>query len=402
MPPWSSGRASGVERLKIQTELSKFSISRDTVPVCRPLLPSAAAILPYLERIDTARWYSNHGPLVMELQNRLSGLLADQYVAVASSGTLAIAGAILAVAGRAKPGRRKCLMPANTFIGSVVAVEQCGYEPHFVDVDRDTWQLVPDALEGHEVLSEAGLVLVVSPYGRGVLQAPWERFRDKHGIAVVIDGAAMIEAAMNDPASHIGTVPVALSFHATKSFATGEGGAVVTSRESIWKAAIQAMNFGFLSDRRSQMPSINAKMSEYHAAVGLAELDGWEAKREGYRRAAGRLRRVDALAGSLVTAPDLASCYAMHVAATPAEGREIRRKLGEAGIGCRQWYGAGAHAHPSTSRYGRDTLEVTEHHLETATGLPMFPDLSEGDREMISGALARPDSAAEMAFLPLA
>lgn len=238
------------------------------------------------------------------------------------------------------------------------------------------------------MLPRAGLVLAVSAYGRSVLQSPWERFRDDYGMPVVIDGAAMIEAAMISPESCIGSIPVALSFHATKSFATGEGGAVVTDHPATWKAALQVMNFGFDMDRLSKQPSINAKMSEYHAAVGLAELDSWDSKSAGYQRGADYLRQIKGLSGSLVTRPEIASCYAIHVAATPETGREMRRRLSDAGIGWRQWYGSGAHAHPYTSRFGRDELPVTERLAETLTGLPMSPDLDEADAALITSALS--------------
>ena len=54
---------------------------------------------------------------------------------------------------------------------------------------------------------------------------------------------------------------------------------------------MQALNFGYDADRLSKRPAINGKMSEYHAAVGLAELDGWEGKVAGFSRAAEILTR---------------------------------------------------------------------------------------------------------------
>ncbi len=372
---------------KLLPYLRKQLTQADAVPVCRPILPPASALLPYLERIDASRRYSNHGQLVLELQQRLSELMGGAFVVAASSGTSAIAGAILATAGRATPERRICLMPAHTFIGTVVAVEECGYEPYFVDVDEDTWQMSPRLLDRHPMLPEAGLIVVVSAYGRPVPQQEWVEFSAQHGLPVVIDGAAMIEAAMARPSECLGSLPVALSFHATKSFGMGEGGAVVTSDEVVSIAALKAMNFGYDVDRMSKGPSINGKMSEYHAAVGLAELDDWTAKLAGYRSAATLLRGIDALAGSLVTAPDVASCYALHAAASPEDGRELRRKLSSASIGSRQWYGGGAHMHPYTASYGRDDVPVSERLAEVLTGLPMSPDLDCADAALIATAI---------------
>ena len=65
---------------------------------------------------------------------------------------------------------------------------------------------------------------------------------------------------------------MAISFHATKCFATGEGGCAVAT-DTDWILRIgQALNFGFQMTRESRSAGINGKMSEYHAAVGLASL----------------------------------------------------------------------------------------------------------------------------------
>ncbi len=359
----------------------------EAIPVCRPLLPAFDRLAPYLSRIDASRRYSNHGQLVLELQHRLSQRMGGRNVALANSGTAAIVGAALAVAGRASPDRPLCLMPAHTFIGTVSAVEQCGYVPHFVDVDEASWQLCPSSLAEHPLLSRAGLVVAVSAYGRSLEQRHWQAFREATGIPVVIDGAAMIEAVMDDPGGCIGEIPVALSFHATKAFCTGEGGAVVSSSDATWRATMQALNFGYDADRLSKRASINGKMSEYHAAVGLAELDGWEVKRRGFHRAAEALGRYLGRTPGLRTAPAIGCNYALFEAKTPEAAERACAALDAGRIGWRQWYGLGAHAHPYTAGYGRDRLETTERLVRTIVGIPMSVDLSESDAQHIARAL---------------
>src|SRR5579859_6230368 len=95
-----------------------------SVPVMRPLLPSADRLLPYLRRIDETRLYSNHGPLVLELERRLARhLQLDAGVASANSGTSALIGAILAQVGFATKTRPLALMPAFTFVATALAAE---------------------------------------------------------------------------------------------------------------------------------------------------------------------------------------------------------------------------------------------------------------------------------------
>jgi dTDP-4-amino-4,6-dideoxygalactose transaminase len=106
-----------------------------------------------------------------------------------------------------------------------LAAELCGYQIHFVDVEESTWAMDPDDLAAHPLLDRVGLILVAAPYGRRLAQTAWARLSQQTGIAVVIDAAASIEALADDSKSLVGAVPVVLSFHATKAFSTGEGGA---------------------------------------------------------------------------------------------------------------------------------------------------------------------------------
>ena len=270
------------------------------IAVCRPRLPDADRLLPYLRRVDDARIYTNWGPLTAELEHRLCALLGLPVSSVvsASSGTAALIGAILAGAGRATPGRPLAIVPAFTFVGTALAVELCGYRPYLVDVDPVTWLLDIERLAEHRRLAEVGLVVAVAAFGRPVPHAPCLDFRERTGIPVVIDGGASFEGILASPARYLGELPTALSFHATKSFSTGEGGCVVTTDDKLSVGVTRALNFGFFGDRNTQSPSTNGKMSEYHAAVGLAELDAWPQKCHAFDVVARAYRQRMAAAGS--------------------------------------------------------------------------------------------------------
>src|SRR5262245_54898121 len=113
------------------------------IPVLRPLLPSADAILPYLRQIDSNRIYSNWGPLVGQLTTRLSKHFGvpEDVVLTASSGTAALVGAILGTAGRGEAGRSIAITQGLTFVATQSAIEQCGYESRILDVKGDSWSL---------------------------------------------------------------------------------------------------------------------------------------------------------------------------------------------------------------------------------------------------------------------
>jgi dTDP-4-amino-4,6-dideoxygalactose transaminase len=374
---------------------SKRSDRRATsarVSVMRPLLPSTADLIRYLPRIDKTRIYTNHGPLVSEFQQRMCETLdlpPGSFV-TASNGTAALTGAILATAGRATSDRPLAIVPAFTFVATAIAVEECGFTPYFVDVDAETWMLEPRRLLAHPQLARAGLIVPVAPFGKPVPQAPWLAFRDESAIPVVIDGAACFDLLVGQADRFVGELPMAVSFHATKSFATGEGGGVFTKDAELATRVVQALNFGFHERRESRTPSINGKMSEYHAAVGLAELDNRKTKTAALARVAANYRQEAARAGMVdrfIVTPEISSSYVLLACGDPAQAQSAAKNLDERRIGYRFWYGAGLHAHQHFRAAPHDELPTTHRLGATIMGLPVAPDLPEDTVARIVSAL---------------
>jgi dTDP-4-amino-4,6-dideoxygalactose transaminase len=174
-------------------------------------------------------------------------------------------------------------------------------------------------------------------------------------------------------------VPVAVSFQATKSLSTGEGGAVIWNDANGLMAVTRAINFGFLGTRESQSPSFNGKMSEFHAAVGHASLDAWEetvaawrttgAAYSGYAETAG-------FADQLILRPTIASCYALFRASSETEADAVMQALDARGIEHRYWYGHGLHTHQYFAGALRDPLPQTARIARRLIGLPTAIDLS--------------------------
>ena len=250
----------------------------DEIPVLRPLLPTAERLLPYLSRIDASRCYTNWGPLASELEERLADRLGidGHSVVSACSGTMALVGAILATAGRARPDRPYAILPALTFVATAIAVEQCGYHVHLVDVASDDWILDAGALHAHPLLGQTGVVVPVSAYGRPVAHEPLagiptadrhpgghRRRRELRSDLVGSQGGLLSE------------LPVALSFHATKAFASGEGGCVITTDARLAASVTRSSELRVLRGPREPL------RQHEREDVGVSR-----------RRGAGRTRRV--------------------------------------------------------------------------------------------------------------
>ena len=352
----------------------------DEVPVLRPQLPTFDAIAPYLREIDASRIYSNHGPLVREFERRIAEALAisSDHFCSASSGTAAIVGAILAVAGRATVERPFAFLPNFTFVGTPVAVEQCGYRPYLVDCDAITWMMTPEMVLAIPDFPRCGVVVVVSPFGRPIVLEPWLAFQERYGVPVVIDGAASFDSISKRP-DCIGSIPVALSFHATKAFGIGEGGGVATRVDELARRVTRALNFGFLDTRDSAAVSINGKLSEYEAAVGLAALDGWAAKERACLDVAAMYQEVAqefSVAEHLCIAPDISCSYILFEASNAAKANALFLALDRARIGCRRWYGTGVAGNAYYADSLRGALTQSSDLASRLIGLPMAPDLS--------------------------
>jgi dTDP-4-amino-4,6-dideoxygalactose transaminase len=366
----------------------------DASMVCRPLLPAAEQIRPYLEEIDRRRWYTNFGTGAFKLAARLAthfGLENSQCV-TASSGTDALTAALIAVAGRAQAQRPFCLMPSYTFVGTAAAALNAGYQPYFVDIDADSLAVSPEQLVCHPMLRECGAIIVVAPYGRQIVKHKWEEWSVASGVPVIIDAAAGFDSINADPKATLGNLPVMVSLHATKVFGVGEGGIILCRDAELVQRCGRAMNFGFLGSREAFLAGFNGKMSEYHAAVGLAALDAWPRTRAGFLATAEAYRRAAQRSGlgeKVIAEAAWASSYVLYRAETATAAAAAERSLAKARIDFRLWYGIGCHRHPAYAGFPRDPLPVTEDVSPRVIGLPVSVDLSEEAVDKVITILAR-------------
>jgi dTDP-4-amino-4,6-dideoxygalactose transaminase len=348
------------------------------IPVMRPKLPTADELLPYLRRIDEARWYSNYGPLLLELRDRFAAhfKVENNHVAIVANGTVALSAAL--VAAGARPGT-KCLLPSWTFVGSAAAAWAANLQPHFVDVDPATWMLDPEQLRKRSDLKEVGAVMVVSAFGSPVDTAAWDGFTEDTGIPVIIDGAASFDTVASVPRARAGRSAVMISLHATKVFGVGEGGLLLSTDTALVERFNQVCNFGVWGSPAGQILGYNGKLSEYNAAVGLAMFETWPARRarvvqltERYREILGSVRGIELVPGY---GDGWVSCYCNIKTDAPAQS--VIDGLAERGIETRRWWQSGVHVQKAYRDFPRDPLPVTERLASTVFGLPFSHDLDD-------------------------
>lgn len=348
------------------------------LPVAKPLLPTAERLVPYLREIDASRVYTNHGPLSRRLEALLAehaGARSAEHVCAAANATAALTAALMAL--RAEPGSY-CMMPAWTFAASAHAVVQAGLVPWFVDVAFDDGSLSPHEAGAFAVRApgHVGAVLAVSPFGAPVDAGGWAAFRQRTGIPVVIDAAAGFDSA------RASDVPTVVSLHATKALAAGEGAFVVWTDASGIAAARRRINFGFAGTREAATPAINAKMSEYAAAVGIAAFADWPVTRAAFCRVALAYREAFGRTGGFTLQRGYGEQWVSStsiVRVPPGLRAQIERALDENGIATRRWWGDGLAHQPAFAGFPRTALEATEALAESTLGLPCWVDLPDAD-----------------------
>ena len=356
------------------------------VPVMLPRLPDTASLVPYLKEIDASRWYSNFGPLQRRLETRLADrfrLSPDNVVCVGNC----TAGLMLSLLAVARQRGGFCIMPSFSFSASAHAVLAAGLTPYFIDVEPDTWAIAPSAVveAARQADGPISAALVVGPFGAPVDVAAWDGFAEATGIPTVVDAAAGFDGAT------AGGSAVAISLHATKALAAGEGGFVVSRDQGLIAAIGARSNFGFRGDRRASAPGFNGKMSEYNAAVGLASLDAWPAKRKALARLTGLYRAAFADIRNVGLSPGFGDGWVSstcNVIFDRPVAAGAMRALKEAGIDSRQWWSKGCHREPAFSAYLRGGLAVTEDLGRRVLGLPFHDALDENVVGRIVGIVA--------------
>lgn len=370
-----------------------------TIPLLVPNLPSADELLPFLRRIDEARWYTNFGPLAQELEGRIESRFAEagqprQWAVSVANATLGLEIALMAL--DLPPGSR-VLMPSLTFVATATAAMRAGHVPLFCDIDPDSLLLTPEIAESAIGRERVDVVMPVATYGCPCDAQAWDSFAKKTGLPVVIDAAG----AYGNQTCGERFVTV-FSLHATKALAAAEGGMVLSADQRYADLVRQASNFGInpsCFDEKTagstgllSQEGTNAKLSEYHAAIGLAALARWEemasrraALHEEYlfelERYCPTVRTQSRPAGGIYSIlPVLLPQYATAAAAFQA--------LGAKGIGTRRWYCPPLHTHPSFSHFPvTGELDVCSMLGERLLALPFHLHLQPGSVHRVVSAL---------------
>jgi dTDP-4-amino-4,6-dideoxygalactose transaminase len=236
------------------------------ITVTSPLLPPLEEFIPYLEKIWDSKWITNNGQFHQQLEEALCDYLGVKYISVFTNGTLPLITALqaLRITG-------EVITTPYSFVATTHALWWNGIKPVFVDIDPQTLNLDPKKIE-RAITPKTTAIMPVHVYGNPCNMEEIQAIADKYGLKVIYDAAHAFGVRINgESILNFGDMST-LSFHATKTYNTIEGGALICKDEQTKKRIDYLKNFGFAGETEVVAPGINAKMDEVRAAYGLLNL----------------------------------------------------------------------------------------------------------------------------------
>ena len=244
-----------------------------------------------VQKILQSRRLTN-GRFVRELESAAAAYLGVPHCVAVSNGTT---GLVLTL--RALGLQGEVILPSFTFHATAHSVLWNGLKPVFADCDPETFCIHPQAVQARFTPRTAailGVHLFGSPASVGELEA----IATSQNAYLILDAAHAFGSKVDG--RHVGTFGTAeiFSFSPTKLLVAGEGGLIATQDAVLARRLRAARNYGDAGNYDPELLGLNARMSEFHAALALRGLDGLDARIE--RRNQIRihyLRRLAALPG---------------------------------------------------------------------------------------------------------
>ncbi|MEV8096578.1 aminotransferase class I/II-fold pyridoxal phosphate-dependent enzyme [Kitasatospora sp. NPDC085879] len=243
----------------------------DGLPLTRVRVPQSEEALARIAAVLESGQLTN-GRTVAELEERAADLLAVPHVVAVSNCT---AGLMLVLQAAGVGGGRPVLMPGFTFSATAHAAHWAGGTPLFAEAREQDITLDPEDAEARlKAADRPAALMATHVYGTPCQVERLQQVADAAGVPLVYDAAHGFGSARGGvPIGGFGLAEV-FSMSPTKVAVAGEGGLVATRDAALAATLRTARDYGNPGDYDTLFPGLNARMSELHAAVGLASLSG--------------------------------------------------------------------------------------------------------------------------------
>lgn len=234
------------------------------IPVTKTFLPPQEEYNSYVKRAWDKAWLTNRGELTLELEDKLKNFLQVTNLIITNNGTIPIQ---IALKLLGKGG--EIITTPFSYVATSAAIVWENCTPIFVDIDPEHLTIDETKIEA-AITQKTTAILATHVFGNPCHVVEIEKIAKKHNLKVIYDAAHSFGVQYNNQSVfNFGDVSTC-SFHATKLFHTGEGGAIFCNDENLYKQFYYSHNFGHNGPLDFHGLGINAKISELQSAMGLA------------------------------------------------------------------------------------------------------------------------------------
>lgn len=346
------------------------------------LIPAAKPLIGEEERAAIDRILQSgmlaQGPEVASFEDEFSAVVAGRNCVAVNSGTSGLHVALTAVGiGQGD----EVIVPSFTFAATANSVALTGATPVFVDIDPQTFNIDPIAIEA-AITPRTRAIQPVHLYGQPASMKEIMAIAARHDLLVIEDSAQAHMASLNGtPVGAFGVAGV-FSFYPTKNMTSGEGGMITTADDAIARQCRLLRNQGMEKRYENEVVGFNTRMTDIHAAIGrvqLRKLAGWTAQRRSNAKFLD-----ENLKGVVIPyiAPGAFHVYHQYTIRIIGHDRDsFAAEMTSRGVGNGVYYPTPVHLLPS---FGH-TFDLPETTLATkeVISIPVHPSLSSGELETI-------------------
>lgn len=352
------------------------------INVTKSSIPPFEEYCEELRSLWSSHWLTNMGEKHQTLETALKDYLGAEQVTLFTNGHLALE---TVIASMGLTG--EVITTPFTFISTTNAITRNGLKPIFCDIDPVTYTMDPTKIEAL-ITPETSAIIPVHVFGTLCDTEAIETIAKKNSLKVIYDAAHAFGVKKNGvSAANFGDASI-FSFHATKVFNTVEGGAVTCRDPDLKKCMDDLKNFGVRGPERVVCAGGNAKMSEFHAAMGICNLRHLNEWIAGRKAVVDRYRKnLSGFPGLTIMKeqPDVQSNYSYFPVVFDHEifnRNEVAERLAAQGVNARKYFYPLTNHNEAYGLHGEET-PVALYISENVLTLPLYPDLAMEDVDRI-------------------
>ena len=239
------------------------------INVTKAFLPPIEEYQKRVHEIWESGWITNNGNFVRQLENELKKKLGLNHLFFCANGTV-----VIQIALKALGIKGQVITTPFSYVATTNTILWEGCEPVFVDINGQDFNIDSSLIE-KSITSQTSAILATHVYGNPCNVEQIEYIANKHGLKVIYDGAHAFGVQYKGKSLlSYGDISTC-SFHATKIFHTVEGGSISCNDDTLADVIMKYRQFGHVYDDYYSV-GINGKNSEFHAAMGLCNLDHFD------------------------------------------------------------------------------------------------------------------------------